>query len=65
MADPIKVDGVSKFNGTFDKTSLKRFSIYKEVCASCHSINITSYRNLGEPGGPEFSEQEVMHLVSK
>ncbi len=33
--------------GTFDKSALQRgFQVYKEVCASCHSMNLLSYRHL-------------------
>tara|TARA_Y200000002_G_scaffold314990_1_gene272961 strand:- start:1067 stop:1855 length:789 start_codon:yes stop_codon:yes gene_type:complete len=58
---PIKVDWSFKgITGKFDRASLQRgFQVYKEVCSSCHSMQYLSYRNLGEPGGPEFSEQEV------
>ncbi|HVY02669.1 MAG TPA: cytochrome c1, partial [Caulobacterales bacterium] len=39
--------------GTYDRGALQRgFQVYKEVCSSCHSLNLLSYRNLGEPGGP-------------
>ena len=59
MVDPIKVDWSFKgLTGTFDRASLQRgFQVYKEVCSSCHSMQYLSYRNLGEPGGPEFSEE--------
>ena len=40
------------------------FQVYKEVCSSCHSMQYLSYRNLGEPGGPEFSEQEVKAIAA-
>jgi ubiquinol-cytochrome c reductase cytochrome c1 subunit len=33
------------------------FQVYKEVCASCHSMNYLSYRNLGEPRGPYFDKE--------
>ena len=61
MTDPIKVDWSFKgITGTFDRASLQRgFQVYKEVCSSCHSMQYLSYRNLGEPGGPEFTEAEV------
>ena len=54
MVDPIKVNWSFKgLTGTFDRASLQRgFQVYKEVCASCHSMQYLSYRNLGEPGGP-------------
>ena len=66
MTDPIKVDWSFKgLTGTFDRASLQRgFQVYKEVCASCHSMQYLSYRNLGEPGGPEFSEQEVKAIAA-
>ena len=66
MADPIKVDWSFKgLTGTFDRASLQRgFQVYKEVCASCHSMQYLSYRNLGEPGGPEFSEIEVKAIAA-
>ena len=42
--------------GKFDRSALQRgYQVYTEVCASCHSMNLLSYRNLGEKGGPEFS----------
>ena len=66
MVDPIKVNWSFKgLTGTFDRASLQRgFQVYKEVCASCHSMQYLSYRNLGEPGGPEFSEQEVKAIAA-
>ena len=66
MIDPIKVNWSFKgLTGTFDRASLQRgFQVYKEVCASCHSMQYLSYRNLGEPGGPEFSEQEVKAIAA-
>lgn len=39
--------------GTFDDRQLQRgFQVYQEVCASCHSMDLLSFRNLGQPGGP-------------
>jgi ubiquinol-cytochrome c reductase cytochrome c1 subunit len=52
--------------GTFDRASLQRgFQVYKEVCASCHSMKQLSYRNLAEKGGPEFTEEQVKVISSK
>jgi ubiquinol-cytochrome c reductase cytochrome c1 subunit len=64
--DPIKVNWSFKgLTGKFDRASLQRgFQVYKEVCSSCHSMQYLSYRNLGEPGGPEFSEVEVKAIAS-
>ena len=66
MTDPIKVDWSFKgITGTFDRASLQRgFQVYKEVCSSCHSMQYLSYRNLGEPGGPEFTEAEVKAIAA-
>ena len=51
--------------GKFDRASLQRgFQVYKEVCSSCHSMQYLSYRNLGESGGPEFSEVEVKAIAA-
>ena len=64
--EPIKVDWSFKgLTGKFDRASLQRgFQVYKEVCSSCHSMQYLSYRNLGEPGGPEFSKAEVKAIAA-
>ncbi len=64
--DPIKINWSFKgLTGKFDRASLQRgFQVYKEVCSSCHSMQYLSYRNLGEPGGPEFSEAEVKAIAA-
>lgn len=31
--------------------------VYQELCASCHSLDLISFRNLGEPGGPFWDER--------
>jgi ubiquinol-cytochrome c reductase cytochrome c1 subunit len=39
--------------GTFDQAQLQRgYRVYREVCAACHGMNLLSFRNLGERGGP-------------
>ena len=62
----IKVNwSFKQLTGKFDRASLQRgFQVYKEVCASCHSMQYLSYRNLGEPGGPEFSAEEVKAIAA-
>lgn len=41
--------------GRFDQAQLQRgFQIYKEVCSSCHSMNLLHYRNLGDEHAPFF-----------
>ena len=61
----IQVDWSFKgITGKFDRSSLQRgYQVYAEVCASCHSMNLVSYRNLGEPGGPEFSLEQVKAIA--
>jgi ubiquinol-cytochrome c reductase cytochrome c1 subunit len=52
--------------GTFDKNQLRRgFQIFREVCSSCHSARLLAFRNLSEPGGPEFSEGQVKALAAE
>ena len=66
QTDPIKINWSFKgLTGKFERASLQRgFQVYKEVCASCHSMEYLTYRNLGEPGGPEFSEMEVKAIAA-
>lgn len=48
--------------GTFDRASAQRgFQIYKEVCSSCHSMNLVHYRNLRELG---LSDAEVRAIAA-
>lgn len=52
--------------GMFDRAQLKRgFQVYKEVCAACHSVKYIHYRNLGEDGGPEFTEAAVKAIAAE
>ena len=62
--------------GTYDRAALQRgFQIYKEVCATCHSMSLLSYRNLGggkgfaagdlSASGPGFSEAEVKAIAAE
>jgi ubiquinol-cytochrome c reductase cytochrome c1 subunit len=51
--------------GTYDRGALQRgYQVYKEVCAACHSANLLSFRNLAEPGGPEFTEAQARALAT-
>ena len=51
--------------GFYDRGQLQRgYQVYKEVCASCHGMKFLHYRNLSEPGGPEFSKEAVKYLAS-
>ena len=51
--------------GKFDRASLQRgYQVYTEVCASCHSMQYLSYRNLAQKGGPEFSEEQAKAIAA-
>jgi len=51
--------------GKFDRGELRRgYQVYTEVCSSCHSMSLLSYRNLYEDGGPEFSIEIVKKIAA-
>jgi len=51
--------------GKFDKAQLQRgYQIYKEVCSNCHSMKYMAFRNLADPGGPEFTADQVKSLAA-
>lgn len=52
------------FTGQYDAAQLQRgFQVYKDVCAACHGLKRVRFRNLSEPGGPEFPEEGVKALA--
>ena len=52
--------------GTFDRAQLQRgFKVYREVCQTCHGLDLLSFRNLGQPGGPGYSEAQVKQIASE
>lgn len=52
-------------NGQYDKAQLQRgFGVYKDVCANCHGLSRIYFRNLVQPGGPEFPEEAVKTLAA-
>ena len=55
----------SGFQGLHDRAQLQRgFQVYKEVCANCHGLGRVNFRNLVQPGGPEFPEEAVKALAA-
>lgn len=49
--------------GTFDRAAAQRgFHVFKDVCASCHSISLIRYRNLEALG---FSPAEVKAIAAE
>lgn len=54
------------FFGKYDQGQLQRgFKVFREVCANCHGAEKLAFRNLSEPGGPEFSEAQVKALAAQ
>jgi cytochrome c1 len=53
------------FTGQYDKAQLQRgFQVYQQVCTACHGLKRVRFRNLAEPGGPEFPEASVKALAA-
>ena len=45
--------------GTFDQGQLQRgYKVYREVCASCHGMDLMHFRTLAEPGGPFYDAHQ-------
>ncbi len=52
--------------GRFDRAQLQRgFKVYREVCAACHAMSLVRFRNLAQPGGPEFTAAQVANLAAE
>lgn len=50
--------------GRFNQPQLQRgFQVYREVCSTCHGLKRIHFRNLAEPGGPEFPAEGVKGLA--
>ena len=57
--------GVEGMFGRFDQAQLQRgFKVYSEVCSSCHSMSLLSYRNLAQQGGPFFDPKHPNPIES-
>ncbi len=56
----------SGMTGHFNREQLRRgYEVYKNVCSTCHGLRLMHYRNLSEPGGPEFSEDHVLQIAAE
>jgi ubiquinol-cytochrome c reductase cytochrome c1 subunit len=52
--------------GKYDPAQLQRgFQVFQASCAACHSARLLTFRNLSQPGGPEFSEAQVKALAAE
>lgn len=51
--------------GHFDRQQLQRgYQVYKEVCSACHSMHLMAFRNLSQPGGPEFTVDQMKAIAA-
>jgi cytochrome c1 len=51
--------------GSYDTAQLQRgFKIYREVCSTCHSLKLLAFRNLADPGGPDFTEAQAATVAA-
>lgn len=45
-----------RYGAPENQAQLQRgYKVYREVCSSCHSMNLVSFRNLGDPGAPFYN----------
>lgn len=52
--------------GGFDRDQLQRgFKVFREACSACHGLDKIAFRNLAQPGGPEFSIAQVEALAAE
>jgi cytochrome c1 len=52
------------FTGAYDRAQLQRgFQVFQQVCTACHGLSRVRFRNLAEPGGPEFPAEAVKALA--
>jgi ubiquinol-cytochrome c reductase cytochrome b/c1 subunit len=52
--------------GKYDTAQLQRgFKVYKEVCSNCHSLTMIAFRNLADPGGPEFTAAQAQAIAAQ
>lgn len=52
--------------GHYDRAQLQRgYQVYREVCASCHGLELLSFRNLAEPGGPEIPVDQAKAIAAE
>lgn len=51
--------------GHFDQVQLQRgFRVYVDACQRCHGIKRIAFRNLVQPGGPGFKEDQIKSLAA-
>ncbi len=51
--------------GYYDQDQLRRgFQVYKQVCSSCHGMNLLYYRNLTDEDGPNLPQEQVEAIAA-
>jgi len=51
--------------GQYDRAQLQRgFQVFQQVCTACHGLKYVRFRNLAEPGGPQFPVEAVKALAA-
>jgi len=51
--------------GYYDQDQLRRgFQVYKQVCSSCHGMDLVYYRNLGDESGPNLPEEQIEAIAA-
>lgn len=52
--------------GKYDEAQLQRgFKIFREVCSNCHSMDMLTFGNLADAGGPGFSEAQAEAVAAE
>jgi cytochrome c1 len=52
--------------GKYDEAQLQRgFKIYRDVCSNCHSMDMLTFGNLADAGGPGFSEGQAEAVAAE
>lgn len=52
--------------GHFDQAQLQRgYKIYRENCASCHSLDMVAFRHLADEGGPGFTFEQAKTIAAE
>lgn len=60
---PSKTWSFSGVFGTYDQAQLQRgYQVYKEVCSSCHGMDLIAFRNLADLG---YNEDELKALAAE
>lgn len=52
--------------GSYDVNQLQRgLQVYTEVCSACHGLKFVALRTLGDEGGPQLPEEQVIEYAKQ